>query len=184
MRIVAIVLSVLVFGQPLWAGNAQAVPPGVQRYMESVQWASQDFPGKSFNTLRLDYPYQDFRDPKDYFSMNVMKAYGEERPVLFVITLGQLVDPNRGLSLHFFHRRSDGKFEPLDRAYAVTPDEVHEQFVVFVFPKMKSKKVDLFRHFMDGDVVIADFFDKDGAEHKVMMAYPSHIFRAAYERLK
>jgi len=180
-------LVIFVWIVPALVAAKTEIPPAAKYFMEHVKWYSEKVQGQSATMLTLDYPYMDFREPKDYFTFSVLKQHGLERPKFFLIVLGNGVDTKKGLSLYFFKQHHPGKKEELQSTGQIRnlmPSKKDGKFTSYLFKDMRYEGEDMYNHFRNKDMLIAVFYDKDGTENKVLMSYATGTFPEAYDKLK
>lgn len=152
---------------------------------QMFDWNVQE--NKGAYMMSVDIPYPNIQNPKDYFSITVVKFKGEKRPRVISFAVSSMIDPSKGLSIYFVRYDKKKSFQISNIKFENTPfTEVNSEYIKVSAENMfldKEEKKDLFEPMLNNnDSIIFQYYDNDGQLYKV--SYPLSWFKDKIEELK
>jgi hypothetical protein len=136
--------------------------------------------------MSVDVPYPDFQNPKNSFSITVVKFKGHKRPRVISFAVSSMIDPAKGLSIYFAGYDKSHVLQMSNIQYEHLPfTEVTSEYLKVSADYMyldKEEKKDLFDPMLNNNHIVFNFYDRNGQLYKV--SYPLLWFKDKIEELK
>jgi hypothetical protein len=147
-------------------------------------WHVQE--NKQAYLMTVDIPYPEIQNPKDYFSITVVKFKGKKRPRIISFAVSAMIDPSKGLSIYFASHDNSNVWRMSNVKYEnISFSEVNSEYLKVAAEYMyldKEEKQDLFEPMLGNNGIIFQFFDRSGHQYKI--AYPLLWFKEKIDELK
>jgi hypothetical protein len=151
---------------------------------EMFEWKVQE--NNKAYMLSVDIPYPDIQNPKDYFSITVVKFKGYKRPRVISFAVSSMIDPSKGLSIYFAGYDKNHVLQMSNVLYEHLPfTEITSEYLKVSADYMyldKEEKKDLLDPMLNNNHIIFNFYDLNGQLYKV--GYPLLWFKDKIEELK
>jgi hypothetical protein len=134
----------------------------------------------------VDIPYPEIKNPKDYFSITVVKLKKFKRPRVISFAVSSMIDPSKGLSIFFAGYDKNHVLQMSNIQYEQLPfTEITSEYLKVSADYMyldKNEKKDLFEPMLNNNYIVFNFYDHGGRLYKV--SYPLLWFKDKIEDLK
>ena len=148
------------------------------------EWNVQE--NKQAYMMGVDIPYPEYQNPKDYFSITVVKFKGKKRPRVISFAVSSIIDPSKGLSIYFAGYDQKHVLQMSAINYEHIPfTEVNGEYLKVSAEYMyldKEEKKDLLLPMLNNNHIVFQFYDRKGQLYKV--GYPLLWFKSKIEELK